>query len=64
MALIKHVASPVFGLLAVVQAVRFFEGWPVTINQFSVPLWCSAVAAVVFATLAVLAWRDGRPGPG
>ena len=58
MALFRQVASPVFAVLAVAQAVRFFEKWPVTINHFSVPLWASAVAAVAFATLAIAVWRD------
>ena len=51
----------VFAALALVQAVRFLWAWPVLINGFAVPLWASAVAAVVFAVLAVLLWRDGAP---
>jgi hypothetical protein len=31
---------------------------PVTINGFSVPLWASAVAAVVTGGLAFMLWRD------
>ena len=51
----------VFAALALVQAVRFLWAWPVLINGFAVPLWASAVAAVVLAALAVLLWRDGAP---
>jgi len=58
LAAIKYAAAPVFAVMAILQAVRFFEKWPVTINHFSVPLWASAVAAVAFATLAVAVWRD------
>jgi hypothetical protein len=49
----------VFALLAIVQALRFVRAWPVSINGVAVPLWASAVAALVFGTLAVLVWRDG-----
>ena len=56
----KYVASPVFGLLAIVQAVRFFEQWPVTIKDFPVPVWASAVAAIVFAALSVGVWREAN----
>jgi hypothetical protein len=48
------------GLIAVVQALRFALGWPVTINGFSVPLWASAVAALVAGGIAALLWREGR----
>ena len=58
--LFKFVASPIFAILAVAQAVRFFQGWPVTVDRFSVPLWASAVGAIAFATLAVVAWRENR----
>jgi hypothetical protein len=54
----KYVASPVFGLLAIVQAVRFFEQWPVTIQDFPVPVWASAAAAIVFAALSIGVWRE------
>ena len=46
--------------IAIAQATRFAMGWPVTIGTVSVPLWASAIAAIVFAALAVLAWRDRR----
>jgi len=58
MAVARFIAAPLFGVMAIVQVVRFVEAWPVSINGFSVPVWASAVAAVGFATLAVLIWRD------
>jgi hypothetical protein len=59
MSVSRHLAAPVLGFIAVVQAVRFAESWPVSINGFSVPVWASAVAAVAIAALAVLVWREG-----
>jgi len=61
MSVTRIVAAPLFGVMAVVQAVRFAQAWPVTINGFSVPVWASAIAAVGFAALAVLVWREGAP---
>jgi hypothetical protein len=53
--------APIFGIMAIVQTVRFVQQWPVSINGFSVPLAFSAVAAVGFAILSYLHWRDGAP---
>ena len=58
MSISKTIATPLFSVLAIFQAVRFFAAWPVTINGFSVPLWVSAIAAIVFAGIAALFWRD------
>ena len=62
MAIARFVAAPLFGVMAVMQAIRFVQAWPVTINGFSVPVWASAVAAIGFAGMAILVWRDGGPG--
>ena len=59
MTIARTLAIFVLAALALVQAVRFLWAWPVLINGFAVPLWASAVAAVVLAALAVLLWRDG-----
>ena len=59
MSVSRHLAAPVLGFIAVVQAVRFVQAWPVSINGYPVPVWASAVAALAFAALAVLVWREG-----
>lgn len=61
MAVSKYVGAPLFAIIAVVQAVRFVQAWPVSINGFDVPVWGSAVAALACGTLAVLIWREGGP---
>ena len=61
MAVARVIVTPLFGAMAIMQAVRFFPAGPVTITGFAVPLWASAVAAIGFAALAVLVWRDGAP---
>lgn len=60
MAISRTIATPLFAVLAILQAVRFVGQWPVTINGYAVPLMASAVSAVAFAGIAVLFWRDGR----
>ena len=51
----------VFSLVALLQVVRLVLGWEVTINGIHIPLWASAVAAVVAGTLAFTVWREARP---
>jgi ABC-type Fe3+-siderophore transport system permease subunit len=60
MSIAKILAVLVFAVMAVVQAVRFAQAWPVSINGYEVPVAASAFAAIAFAILAVITWRDGR----
>jgi hypothetical protein len=53
-------ASIVFTLVAILQLLRFALGWTVIINGFSIPLWASAVACLIAATLAVMIRREAR----
>ena len=55
----RYVAAPLLGFIAVVQAIRFVRAWPVNINGYELPVWPSAIAALVFAAIAVLLWREG-----
>ena len=55
----RTLAAPIFAILAVIQAIRFVQAWPVTVNGISIPVWASAIAALVFGGLAVMLWRDG-----
>ena len=58
MSVSRYVAAPLLGFIAVVQAVRFLQAWPVSINGFAVPVWASAIAALGLGALAVLVWRE------
>lgn len=62
MSVTKSLTLIIFAAMAVIQAIRFFQGWPVSINGYSVPVPASALAAIAFAALAVLTWRDGKHG--
>ncbi len=54
------IAALVFGLVALLQMLRLFLGWPVVVNGFAIPLWASAVACLVAVVLAVMVWREAR----
>jgi hypothetical protein len=53
-------ASIVFTLVAIAQLLRFALGWTVVVNGINIPLWVSAVAFLVAATLAVMVRRESR----
>lgn len=54
------IASVVLALIAIVQLLRFVLGWEVVVNGVSIPLWASAIAFVVAATLATMVWREAH----
>ena len=56
----SHIAGFLLGVIALVQVLRVVQGWSVVINGFAVPLWASAVVALVAAVLAVMVWREAR----
>ncbi len=59
---VSTISVLLLALLAVAQLVRFLAGWPVSINGFAVPVWLSALPALVAGLLAVLLWRETRRG--
>lgn len=54
------VSGVLFGVIAVVQAVRALNQWPVQVAGFDVPVWVSWVAMVVAGSLCVWAFRSGH----
>ncbi len=54
------VSGVIFGLVALLQAVRAIAAWPVQIGPLDVPLWFSWVAAIVAGSLSVWAFRSNR----
>jgi hypothetical protein len=47
------VAAIIFIIVAVVQAVRYFNGWDMSVNGTAIPLWISLVGIVVPGLMAV-----------
>ncbi|MDQ2973787.1 MAG: hypothetical protein M3R69_00085 [Acidobacteriota bacterium] len=54
------VSGVLFGVIAVVQAVRALNQWPLHVGGFAVPVWTSWVAAVAAGSLCVWAFRSGH----
>ena len=54
------VSGVLFGLIALVQAVRALNQWSVQVAGFDMPVWVSWVATVVAGSLCVWAFRSAR----
>lgn len=52
------VSGVLFGVIAVLQAVRAINHWPVLVGGFDVPVWVSWAAMVVAGSLCVWAFRS------
>jgi hypothetical protein len=52
------VSGLLFVVIAIVQAVRAFNQWPIHIGTTEIPVNASWVAALVFAALAFWAFRS------
>lgn len=55
-----EVSGTVFGAVAVLQAMRALNHWPVQIGSFAVPVWFSWIAFVVTGCLCVWAFKSKR----
>jgi len=53
----EQVSGVFFSLMAIGQLARLLLRWPVQVASVSVPLWASAVAVLITATLAAWAFR-------
>ena len=54
------VSGVLFGVIAVLQAVRALYQWPVHVGSVGIPVWASWVAVVVAGSLCVWAFRSGH----
>ena len=49
-----------FALIGFVHLLRLAMQWTVVVNGLAIPLWASAVALVIAATMAIMLWRENR----
>ena len=54
------VSGVVFGVVAVLQAVRALYQWPVHIGGADIPVWGSWIAAVVAGGLCIWAFQSAH----
>lgn len=47
-----RITGLIFAVIAVLHIVRLFTGWEVEIDDFEIPVWGSAVGAVIAGYLA------------
>src|SRR5262249_40133967 len=52
------VSGAIFGLIAVIQAVRAINGWPIQVAGFQVPVLASWVAAALAASMCLWAFKS------
>ena len=55
-----RVSGVVFGVVALVQALRLFRQWPVQVGPFAVPVWFSWIALLIAGGLCIWAFGSGR----
>ena len=55
------IAILIFSLIAAAQLLRFLFRVEVIANGISIPLWPSAIAAMLFGGLAYMLWQENRP---
>lgn len=55
-----RVSGVVFGVVAVVQALRLFNQWSVQVGPFAVSVWFSWIALLVAGGLCIWAFGSGR----
>jgi heme/copper-type cytochrome/quinol oxidase subunit 2 len=45
---------------AVLQFIRFIQGWEIVVNGVTIPVWVSAIVAPIAVLLAIMIWRENR----
>ena len=55
------VSGTVFGLVAIAQAVRALNQWPVQVGPFQIPVLASWLVCIIAAGLCVWAFRSRSP---
>jgi len=54
------IAIVLLSLIAVLQLTRFIQGWEVSVNGVTVPVWVSGLAFVILGGIAAMLWRESR----
>jgi hypothetical protein len=50
----------IFALVALVHVFRLIRGIQIVFGSHTIPLWTSAVGAIVAGLLAIMVWRESR----
>jgi hypothetical protein len=55
-----QVSGAVFALVGALQLTRILRGWPIQVNNLSIPVWASGCIFVITTALALWAYRTAR----
>jgi hypothetical protein len=55
-----NIAVIVLAILALAHVYRFLRGLEVVVNGNVIPLWVSAVVALIAGVLALMVWRESK----
>ena len=55
-----NIAVIILAILALAHAYRFIRGLEIVVNGNMIPLWVSALVALIGAVLALMVWRESR----
>jgi len=55
-------AAIIFAIMALVHLYRLLRPFELVIGGWTAPLWISFVGVAVPALLAIMLWRESRPG--
>jgi lipid-A-disaccharide synthase-like uncharacterized protein len=51
------ISGTLFGVVALMHALRLLQGWPIDVAGRAVPIWISAAALLVTGVLSIWAFR-------
>jgi hypothetical protein len=57
---VATIAVVFLALISLVQLARFLLRWDLIVDGVMIPVWLSAVAAVIVGGLSVMLWRESR----
>jgi len=55
-----NIAVIILAILALAHVYRFVRGLEVVVNGNTIPLWVSALVALVAGVLALMVWRESK----
>lgn len=55
-----HIAAVIFSLIGLIHLYRAVRGYPITVGNFSLPLWASYLAFIILAGVAWWMWKESR----
>ena len=56
----SQIAAVVLAIIALVHLLRLMLGWAFIVGTLEVPMWPSALVAILFGALAKMLWKEGR----